>query len=249
VGVQEIDYQYVGMPDTVPAGLVAVTSTNGGSQPHQIILGQLKVGVTDQQVVGAFPGRDAKIDPLLDYAGGPNLVAPGGSQTVVVNLPPGRYVALCFVPTADGTTHFMKGMYHFFTVAKTSASVLRGQLTATGTFGLRDFAFATPLGGVPSGQTTIKVVNQGAQPHELVLVHLAAGKTVQDMITWVHASAPLSAAPFTPAGGMGVIAPGTTSWMLLNLRPGEYVAYCYVLDPATGKRHVNLGMISPFTVH
>jgi hypothetical protein len=47
---------------------------------------------------------------------------------------------------------------------------------------------------------------------------------------------------------MSPIAPGSTEWLMLSLNPGRYVTFCFVTDPATGKPHVMLGMIYPFTV-
>ena len=54
--------------------------------------------------------------------------------------------------------------------------------------------------------------------------------------------------PFLFVGGMSPIAPGSTEWLRLSLNPGRYVTFCFVIDPATGKPHVMLGMIYPFTV-
>jgi hypothetical protein len=46
VRVQATDYHY-DMPDTVPAGRVAITHTNSGAQPHQVVISRLKAGVSD----------------------------------------------------------------------------------------------------------------------------------------------------------------------------------------------------------
>ncbi len=129
VHVQATDYRY-DMPSAVPAGLVTITQTNSGAQPHQVVISRLKAGVSDQRMLDAFPGEEAKIDALSTFAGGPGIVAPGGTQAVVVSLQPGRYVAYCFLPAPDGMAHFAKGMYRFFTVAKTSESVMSGLLAA-----------------------------------------------------------------------------------------------------------------------
>lgn len=94
VRVQATDYHY-DMPATMPAGLVAITQTNSGAQPHQVVIRRLKAGVSDQQMVDAFPGEEAEIG---------------------------------FLTAPDGMAHYAKGMYHFFTVARTSASVMSGQL-------------------------------------------------------------------------------------------------------------------------
>ena len=78
---------------------------------------------------------------------------------------------------------------------------------------------------------------------------MADGKTVQDVTTWLQSSAPTTPPPFSDAGGIAAIAPGETAFVVLNLQPGQYMALCYVLDPASGKPHVALGMLVPFTVN
>lgn len=113
--MQATDCHY-DMPATVPAGLVAITQTNSGAQPHQVVISRLKAGVSDQQMVDAFPGEEAKIDALSTFTGGPGIVAPGGAQAVV-SLQPGQYVALCYVrdPTT-GKPHVDLGMIAPFMV-------------------------------------------------------------------------------------------------------------------------------------
>jgi hypothetical protein len=42
--------------------------------------------------------------------------------------------------------------------------------------------------------------------------------------------------------------PGYTNWAVLDLEAGDYLAICFVPDPATGQPHFALGMVMPFTV-
>jgi hypothetical protein len=62
---------------------------------------------------GAPPGP-----PPFTSAGGAAAIAPQHTEWVLLSLPPGNYVALCFVPDAkDGMPHFVHGMVHPFTVS------------------------------------------------------------------------------------------------------------------------------------
>jgi hypothetical protein len=41
---------------------------------------------------------------------------------------------------------------------------------------------------------------------------------------------------------------GNRSWADFDLRSGGYALACFIPDPATGKEHVDLGMLKTFTV-
>ncbi|MGH2558346.1 MAG: hypothetical protein ACRDJH_04710 [Thermomicrobiales bacterium] len=109
---------------------------------------------------------------------------------------------------------------------------------------MRDFAFAMPL-AIGAGEHTWKIVNAGQQPHELQVFKLGPGTTPDDVATGAIVGTP---ADYTPVGGMQALASGLSGWMTLDLGPGEYVAICFVPDPASDHRHHELGMIVSFTV-
>ncbi len=69
---------------------------------------------------------------------------------------------------------------------------------------------------------------------------------MQDVMAWAEHMH--GAPPYTNAGGMQAIMPGTAAWLDLDLTPGQYVALCHVPDVASGKPHEMLGMVMPFTV-
>ena len=115
-----------------------------------------------------------------------------------------------------------------------------------------DFAFGLPA-RLPPGTETWNVVNQGRQPHVLILLELKAGKTLQDLMQVLNTPAPTEG----PPPGLAAVAneyvdafaePGKRASVTLTLHPGNFVALCPVPDPASGKPHFALGMISELRV-
>lgn len=108
-----------------------------------------------------------------------------------------------------------------------------------------DFSFTLPS-EIKAGVQTWKIVDAGEQPHEMNLIKLADGKTMEDVAHWMHA--PEGAPPFANVGGMQGIDPNEAAYLHLDLEPRDYVAICHIPDPASGKPHDALGMVLPFTV-
>lgn len=83
---------------------------NAGTQTHEIFVARLNDGVTAEQFMAAMesdPGAPPQGTPM----GGNGAVSSGLSNYLTLNLEPGRYIFLCFVPDpADGVPHVMKGM-------------------------------------------------------------------------------------------------------------------------------------------
>jgi hypothetical protein len=230
------------MPDEIPAGAVTLTLRNEGAEPHHAQLARLKPGVTEEQLMARLrEGPEAAL-PLLSFSGGPAAIPPAGAQEVTLELPPGDYVMLCFVPSPDGVPHLAKGMIKPFRVTAVSADVRAPGAEAEAV--LRDFSFTLP--DLDERPTTIKVTNAGPQVHEMVIGRLAEGATLEDALGFLTTLA--GPPPFTEAGGMQALDPGAGGSLTLDLSPGRYVMYCVVPDPATGRPHTALGMIASFEV-
>jgi hypothetical protein len=136
-------------------------------------------------------------------------------------------------------------MISFFTVSGSTGAAPAPKGTQTIT--ARDFNFTIPK--KVKGTQTLGFTNKGTQSHELSLLKLNAGVSIDDVKNAFLSEAPPSGPPpFSEAGGVGAIAPGTTAYLNAHLAKGNYVAVCFVPDPATGKPHVELGMLAPFTV-
>lgn len=242
IQIRGTDYAFQ-VPAVVRAGFVAVELVNGGAEPHHAQVARLNDGVTPEQFGEALKKGPEAALPLVVLVGGPGMIAPGARERVSLNLIPGTYVIACFVESPDGTPHLAKGMLAFFQVSGPAASA--GRLRAAGDITLNDFSITLPQGF--TGRGTYRVVNRGAQPHEVAIVRLAPGKTVQDLQAFV-AGPPSGPPPIIPAGGGQGISRGRTEYLHLNLPAGRYVALCFIPDPGSGKPHVALGMLTTFTV-
>lgn len=239
-------------PDQIQSGIVAMTLTNTGKEPHQAQLAKLNDGVTMDQLQAALKsGDDSAALKLVSLAGGPNAVAPGAKQTVTMNLAPGNYLMLCFVSGADNVPHLAKGMIKPFQVASAPAGAAGAPNqvaapTSDGKVALQDFSIAMP-DNLTAGTHTWEVTNAGPQPHELTIMKLQAGKTMADLQTAMQGQVQ-GPPPVDPVGGLGAISPNSSAWVTADLTPGDYIALCFVPDPSSGKAHAELGMIKPFTV-
>ena len=152
-----------------------------------------------------------------------------------MKLDPGVYGVVCFIPAnGDGKPHAAHGMIGKVNVVKTDESVeIPPEISSTIT--LREFSFDVPTGF--TGKGTVEVSNQGGQVHELILVKLAPGKTLNDakefFLTPPGTPPPAGPPPFDAIPGLGGVT-GLSSqqkaWLDMNLTPGNYVLICFFPD-------------------
>lgn len=117
-----VNYEYEGIPDTVPAGIVAVTFTNEGDEVHEIGVVRINDDVTEplEQLL-TLP--EEEIFTKVEFAG-IAFAEPSASDTVFLRMEePGRYGGACFIPQGtthdtegSGPPHFTLGMFAEFTV-------------------------------------------------------------------------------------------------------------------------------------
>lgn len=236
VTVTARDFSFDG-PADVPAGLTTFRLVNAGPSLHHLQLIKLEEGKTADDYVAALkaPGPPPRWASL---AGGPNPPEPGSSTSATVELAPGSYAMICFVPGADGLPHVLKGMVHPFKVtgaAPTGVPEPKADLVVK----LVDFDFqlSAPL---TAGRHTIRVENAGSQPHEMAFVLLKPGKTPADFGAW--GMQPTGPAPGSVEGGVSGIMPGAHAWAEVDLPPGDYALMCFFPDATDGKPHFVHGM-------
>ncbi len=125
VGMFEMGFD---MPDQIGAGPAVWSVTNTGDQPHFIELARYPTPFTERQILstfefvesddpGATPAADA-LDPQdLELVFGSEILSPGMTNWLEIDLEPGYYVALCFIPDqATGIPHTLMGMIKVFEV-------------------------------------------------------------------------------------------------------------------------------------
>ena len=262
VSLTATEYAFLA-PDTLPAGWTTFRLANHGDEVHYGHMVRLESGRTVRELVDAYAEAIRTSGPRPKWVtrfGGPGGAAPGDSSSVTQYLEPGSYVWICPVEDNGGTPHFSKGEFKLF-VVRAADGVVADRAAgpeASMVVRLMDYSFALDS-FVPAGRHTIRVENAGVEPHDLVMMKLAPGKTVADIVTGLNPErarrADQAAQPPPPleslgtgAGGIAAIAPGMESFFEANLSPGEYVLVCMATAP-DGRSHIEHGMTRQFRVH
>jgi len=235
-------------PDTIPAGLTTFKMINQGREPHQAVIMGAPEDKTwdDLRTAVMTPGP---IPAWMTFPGSPGVVVGGDASNATARLEPGNYFIVCFIPSADGVPHVMKGMVRRLVVrpAPLTASAPAPAPQADIVVTLSDYSFglSTPL---TAGTHTIRVENAGPQLHEVGIERLAPGKTIADWQQWAAAGAK-GMGPARPIGGLVGPDKGKVGWFTVTLTPGKYLLACYVPDANDNKPHIEHGMVSEITVN
>lgn len=101
---------------------------------------------------------------------------------------------------------------------------------------------------VKAGRRTIEFVDGGTEAHEMGLVKLKPGKTLQDALQFQGDPSD----PNSPMDFVGVVVVGMPSKSIVvtltdNFTPGTYAMACQLTAP-DGKPHAEKGMVASFTV-
>lgn len=249
-------------PDTILAGWTTFRMSNHGEEVHYGHIVQLDSGKTVEDLVNGYVEAIRSSGPRpkwLKRFGGPGGTAPGGMSSVTQYLEAGSYVWLCPIEDSTGPPHLAKGEVKPFVVrsegqdAATRAAAPQADMTV----GLTDFSFTieTPL---RAGRHMVRVENTGVEPHDLVMMRLAPGRTIDDLRAWMNPERarrdnqpdepppPLESLG-APAGGIAAIAPGMEGYFETDLATGEYALMCMATAP-DGRSHIEHGMIRQVTV-
>lgn len=127
--------ELVEMDFVVPDGLAAGPQTwhlvNAGEQTHHLILSQVPEGTTEDDVMElammfgppASPeaGASPMAEPALSFEDVQDVfyslpLSPGQFNVVEVDLAPGTYAMICFLPDPSGTPHVMMGMVEIIVI-------------------------------------------------------------------------------------------------------------------------------------
>jgi uncharacterized cupredoxin-like copper-binding protein len=118
VAVNLTEYLIAPDVDSVPAGSVTFTAMNIGGTDHELVV------VRTDLAPDGLPAND---DGSVDEAGaGIEVIdeieefAPGGEQSLTVDLPAGAYVLLCNIVQQSGepVSHYQRGMFAAFEVTE-----------------------------------------------------------------------------------------------------------------------------------
>lgn len=125
LAVTATDYAFTGIPDAIDPGPTRFRLTNDGQEAHEVLVFRRNAG-TDQSIDELLALSDEEVFGLVTPVGNPAFATPGGSESVVFDLAPGSYIALCLIPAGivdetsipapDALPHAAHGMTREFTV-------------------------------------------------------------------------------------------------------------------------------------
>jgi len=115
--VQMVDFAFA-IPGDLRPGQQTWEFVNNGKQVHHAVIQKLKPGKTMEDVMSFAETYEGE-DPTEEFTY-VHMLSPGSSNFVTLDLTPGTYVALCFIPDyaqgGDGQPHIAHGMMQAFTV-------------------------------------------------------------------------------------------------------------------------------------
>lgn len=118
VEVTAVEYAFEGAPERLEAGRVSFALENAGVEDHEMVLFRRADGVTETFAeLAELPEED--LGAKVSFAG-VAFGGPGETTYAAVDLTPGTYFLVCFIPTGggeDGPPHFLEGMQHTLEVS------------------------------------------------------------------------------------------------------------------------------------
>lgn len=215
------------IPSTIPSGIVTFAYQTADDAPGMPEFARLNDGVTLDQFMQAAQQDIMAAVPLVTMIG--NAEKKLGDK-VTYDLKPGEYVGLIF--QEDGpplTAGFTAG-------EPSGAAEPQADVTAQ----LADFAFILP-DEIAAGPQTWQIENTGAQWHEMGIVKLQEGTSVNDLLGMLAQEGQDGPPPFEDVVFWSPMGAGQRAWVTWDLPPGEYTVICFLPDLA--------GDMSPHAAH
>ncbi len=224
----------LGVPADTPSGVVAIDQ----SAAPDAFIARLNDGVTTEQLTEAL--ASAQEDPtaalaLLSLLGGASNTTDGH---LIVDLKPGPYAVVNFGETGPQIATFTAGEPSGATAPTPDVTV-----------DLVDFNFAIPA-EISAGPKVWQINNKGQQWHEMAIVKLSEGATVDDVLAMLASGEETDGPPpFEDVAFWLPNSPGETGYVTWDLPAGEYTVLCFLPDLTSDfSPHAAHGMVAQLTV-
>ncbi|HYI25329.1 MAG TPA: hypothetical protein VD767_07975 [Thermomicrobiales bacterium] len=224
-------------------GWTQITLQNETATPATVNLVKLGEGQTagdiSSAVFAAFQGQGGTLPDWwqsAEFAGGA-WAAAGGTSTSAVYLTPGRYVVFSsnlFSPQpvqtfAVATEQELVDLYGIVPEAtpvggEASPEAVAEGLASDGAVSITDGAF-TGADAPVSGPQVWAVTNDSSEVSELVVAFVAYEIPLEEATLWVGTVAAGDIGSGVVQNATGLISPGTTVYLDLDLAPGTYVLF------------------------
>jgi plastocyanin len=255
--VDGVDYGFVADKPSVKAGVTTITFVNKGKEAHMMAVAGIKAGKTFADVTKVLQTQDeADDEAVIDFPAGipgtSSVLAPGKSFTATTTTKAGSYVMLCFVPVqAEGPTkgapHLAAGMVAPLTVSSEASTDVAP--AADGEITVADGKVTLP--SAFDGKGTFKVTNSGPGIHSFYVAHRTDGSDFNTLNAKVDKffQGQVKGEEVNQyfGGGIGILPPGGSAYVVLDFAPGQYTAFC--TESGEGdKPHASAGEQVDFTV-
>jgi hypothetical protein len=236
-------------PAEIPAGLVLVTLDNQSEEFGEAQFVQLPAGITVEQFASDLAlERDVVSDYIYESVLNGGVAAPPGAQgQAVLNLAPGEWV----IANTDSEIG-----YEPVSISVTGEAVepAADAVPADLEVELSAYAFDFP-DEVATDPQIWQVTNSDPAPHHILLVSYPEPVTAEQVMATLEMDAtgtPVAGAldfeQIQDAGLVPALSQGQTTWVAMDLAPGNYIAVCFFADQGSETPHAAMGMIDIFTV-
>jgi hypothetical protein len=237
------EYAFDG-PDTIDAGPVTLRLVSRAREHHDLIVARIDSGHTRDEYRRTLTATDPP--PWVTFVGGVGTIEAGDSAAATLRLSPGLYAITCNVEDAKGNFHSMDGMLHYLVVRDhpNGAELPRADVSLA----MTDYRFVVP-DSLRAGRQIIEMRNTSPHVHMALLWRMTPGRSMADVVRWMHTFTANGAWPVTLAGGISDLHPGGVAQLVVTLEPGRYVIACLVDDVEGRTPHYDLGMLKELVVH
>ncbi len=268
VTAQEATYSITYLPPLVE-GWAMVSLVNASEAPATVNVAQIpeetSVGDVSSAMFSAFQGEGGELPEWwadTTFAGGAWAGAGETVQTAVY-LTPGEWVAFSTNPLsvqpvqtfAVATEEDLVNIYGVepeatpvgaTPVADATPVVEVEGLDSDGTVSITDGAFSIAEAPV-AGPQVWEVTNDSSQTSEIVLVSVDYDIPEEEAVLWVGTFAAGDLGNAVIENGSGLVSPGSSAYVSVDLAPGTYVLFSAVPDTAGGLQSDN-GLVTVFVV-
>ena len=233
--IVQLSAESIVAPEVIRPGLAEITIENTDSTWHAAIFRRLNDDVSLEDFDAAFLENPFTTLPLTYAIGGPDVPA-GERIEGMFFLNEGTYVVV------DNWSEPAR-----YTVVNIEGQMVDAAAPDHNVMvRLEEYSITMPE-SIASGPQLWKFVNKGTQYHNLGIVQLDEGKTVDDIIAWMDEMQ--SPMPMQEIVLWNVLDPTGNSWGTIDLPPGEYLALDFLPDFANGGGwNMEQGMYKAFTV-
>ncbi len=237
------------LPDTLHSGLNHLVYENRGNEIHECMFIKLPDGMSAADYVAQVKSGISFPEGAKDCAG-PGLASPGTRVEMWVPLEEGNYITGCWI--ADHMTERRPAGFVVHGAAQPPVSPPREDVIVR----MLDFQFVLS-GPIKRGEQTIRYETVGPSMHEVDIVRLAEGRSVDDVRNWFRNQERDPLPGTIAAGCMDSHDLTRVSWVRHTFEPGRYVLWCDMpmiqsaekADPdAAHVTHADAGMFKEVTV-